>query len=275
MDKDTDKDSTGQDSTVWKGLFEGMVREITGEEDYEFGDLAEKYADADKTSDYKYKFGDITKSIVAELRQTSSKDEKAQELRQRRKKAFEQFQNTFREKDLPIDVVETMFSRLDKVQRVNLIRAVCQLGAEGTVLWGLCTNLCTLFTVSISWIWALQSATPGMSLLLPPDKELWRTFVSKYTGLDLVLSPVYLIARAVMTLVGFRRYHAFVNQLSQTSFVTQHALSERRISIKSIPLQKFIAALLAFFITNIVLSGITAATVIGSITMVFRVCQRI
>lgn len=270
---ENERKSTNREDIIMKRLFEGMVRSVTGETDYEFGELGEKPL-SENNETYKYQFGDITKSILAEI--THSDD--AGQYRDKREQALQQLTGVpLKDKDLPIDMLETIFSRLGKKQRINLILAGCQLGAEGVVLWGLLTNLCTLITAALAWISSLDvvRSAVGVAAAPPPllpfniDKELWRSFAAKYTGFDLVLSPVFLIAKAVLMLFCFRRYHSFVNRLSTTPLVAARGWVRR---YNSAVLQKALAVIAGFFITNIVLSGITSALVFALIGLFFRVC---
>jgi hypothetical protein len=243
-----------------EGILEGFVREITGEADYQLGDLGDK--GSNETSAYRYQFGDITKSIVAEVTKPNKINNSETTPRQ---PTFLPWQNTLREKDLPLEMLEAAFSRLDKNQRINLILAVCQLAAEAVVLWGLATNLCAVITAALSWTLTFHAMSPA-GPILHFEKELWRTFVSKFAGLDLVLSPFYLIAKAIFTLVGFRRFHSFVQLLSTTPLVTKGNLQRYNSHV----LNKAVAVILAFFVTNIIGSAVTAALTFSLIRICFQ-----
>jgi hypothetical protein len=255
-----------------EGILEGFVREITGEADYRLGDLGDKtkagttMSGSNETPVYQYQFGDITKSIVAEITKPNNNNNETTPARQ--PTSLLPWRNTLREKDLPLEMLEAAFSRLDKNQRINLILAMCQLAAEAVVLWGLATNLCTIITASLSWTWTFHAMHPGAMPGFEKD-IIWRTFISKFTGLDLVLGPFFLIAKAIVTLVGFRRFHSFVHRLSTTSLVTKGNLQRYNSHV----LNKAVAVILAFFITNIIGTAMLAALTYSLIKICFQGCR--
>ena len=149
-----------------------------------------------------------------------------------------------------------------------MILAVCQLAAEGVVLWGLITNVCTLLTASLAWTASLFSVPPARAplVLLFIDKELWRTFTAKFLALDLILSPFYLIIKALGTLIVFRKFHDFVFRLSTTWWISNGGWKR----YKSRVLHRCIAVISAFFLINILLSAVVASMTFATISLGFR-----
>ena len=281
-DYDDDDDVTTKTNMLGlEGIVEGLVREITGEAEYQFGDLGDKNNvthHGETTANNWYQLEDITKSIVTRITNHNSYSSSSNNNSKNRNKVtqrlpeFLQWQNSLREKDLPLELLETIFHRLDKNQRINLVLTMCQLAAEAVVLWGLVTNLCTLVTAAVSWILTLHAVQPtlpslGIPMLHHVDKELWRTFVAKYIGLDFILSPFFLIAKAMILLVGFRKFHSFVHALSTTSWVTQGHLQKFHSPV----LNKAVAVILAFFLANIIGSALSTALLFNLINFCFRV----
>ena len=247
--------SNTREGSFFKRALEGSVRQVTGESDYELGLLGE----TEEEEPYVYRFGDITKSVLAELSPTNNETT-----------PLKQWRSTLTKKELPIDVMEKAFQNLDKIQRINLALAVVQLAAEGLVLWGLTTNICTLFTVTVSWIATLSTISPSTVPLVPivgVDKELWRTFTAKYTAVNLVLGPFLFIVKALATLIGFRKYHSWVVRLSTTPWISQRQ-SWRQYN--SVVLNKCIAVITTFFATNIVLTAMAAYLIFIIIGLGFR-----
>ena len=273
----------------FKRALEGAVREVTGETDYVLGDLGERPPPVAKEEEYTYQFGDITKSILAEIQQrqnfwdtsnttTTEKETGQQQQQQQRDQLIQQldvWKNSLIEKDVPINVLGDLFSRLDKNQRINLILTGCQFGAEGVVLWGFVTNICTLWAASLSWAATLRmsvAATGSRTVPLVPffgmEQAVWQTFSSKFVGASLLLNPFFLIVQAIGTLVGFRKYHALVMHLSTSKFITEGKGWGRYYH--STVLNKALAVILAFFLTNIILSAMAAGMVFSTISVIFR-----
>lgn len=263
-DDDVEKDG------FFKGALEGAVKEITGETDYELGELGDQ--EPKMNDPYTYQFGDITKSILAELRRNKNEtkvDERVPTVRQ-----FADWRSSLHEKDLPIELLESFYSRLDKKQRINLILVGCQLAAEGVVLWGLVANLCTLLTAALSWTFSLNQALAMGNAVIPLlpisiEKEVWRSFTAKFMGVYLLLSPFFLIIKAVTTLVGFRKYHSFVVSLSNSRWIA----GGRWKRYKSTVLNRAIAVVAAFFINNVIASALAAGAMFTTIGLLFRLVQ--
>jgi hypothetical protein len=235
---------------------ERAVKEITGEMEYKFGELGKKSND---TETYEYKFGDVSKAVLKEIGFSSTTDNQ-DNTRQPRLQQLEDSVSDWR-KDLPLDLIESFYSRFDRRQRLTLVLTGVQICAEGLVLWGLTTNICTIITANFAWAlslstWSSFATVTSRSAWLPLvpvkiNRDLWRIFVSKLIGLHLVLSPFLFIIRALGTLIGFRRYHFFVNLLSKSQWISEGTRKRAQSPI----LNKALGLIVAFFVTNIFLSA--------------------
>lgn len=275
--KSTDEDTANEVSFLKKAL-EGAVRQISGETEYEIGLLHDRTPQS-----YYYRLGDLTNAILAEFGIGVSRNETLDEPTDTRQRptledmgqsAAVWREETFRSKDLPVDIMEIFFSRLTEKQRVNLILLSYQCGAEAIVLWGLVSNLCTLIAASMAWLATLSSQSllavspiPVLPLLpVCAPQALWRAFVAKYVGFNLVLSPLFLIVRAIGTLVGFRKFHSYVTRFSTTEWIAREPFRKYRSTV----LNKCVALITLFFMLNVVVSALAAGTTFAGIGMCAR-----
>ena len=237
-----------------KKMVEIAVKEISGETEYTFGELGSAPRGDEK---YEYKVGDITKAVLKEIGFQAKPSGGSEPSLQQLEESVSDWK-----KDLPLDLIESFYSRFDRRQRINLALTGVQICAEGVVVWGLMTNVCSLITANVAWASSLSVWNSGLTTPVPRaplfpigvDQELWRIFVSKLIGFHLLLGPLFLIVRALGTLIGFRRYHYFVSRLSKTTWVSKGGKGRRESPI----LNKAVALIAAFFLTNIFLSALVA-----------------
>ena len=123
--------------------------------------------------------------------------------------------------NLPMTLYQEYMTKFTPAQRQVLFVSGFRLAAIALLTWGLWSNLCTAFTVSLSW--AKASSVP-LSLenskgLVPFCKLMWSNnsdaFLRTYSVMRMVLDPLFLLIQGAATVFTVARYERFVGRIEQ------------------------------------------------------------
>ena len=197
------------------GFFEGVVRNLTGDDDYEFGqftkkaiaDLTDKATTAGRelTGDDQYEFGDITKQVVSDLGKGATVAGRAvlgredYEFGDISRSMLSSADRTLSEtrdayfRELPSAVWRQLFAGLNSSEENDLKLAIVQYLALALLSYSLAWNLNCGATIVLAW--ALTSRRTGVSPLY--DGEQWAAFLNVYNTIRLGLEPILLPVRVL------------------------------------------------------------------------------
>ena len=202
--------------------------------------------------DNSYEFGSITRAKLMELED-----------------ALEDWKGL--EKDPWKSLLGRAMKDTDPVQRRNLFLGLVQIGATALLTWGFIANAMTSLALTMAWsstltqyaaTTAAAAAAAGRTIatttplpLVPwgstVTETLWRTWLTKYAVLRLVLDPLFLVIQGGGTLLLFQKYNALVVMLSKNVIAKA---TRQRFPI----LHKLLCLFLAFLIQNVLVSGLMA-----------------
>jgi hypothetical protein len=207
-------------------FFEGAVQSITGDGEYQFGDLSKKalseltgkdFASRDSTE--KYEFGDISKKVVSQAGKVVTGNEKY-EFGDITKGFLSDLDMSLQDwkgqalNELPVGILQQTFGKLERFQQRALIVAIIRWMAIALLAWGLWANLCTSFTVTAaftkaSWV----ESTKGVWNPLRMGSIHQQVFLRTYTLLRIALDPLFLMIQGAGTLLIGLRYQRFLGIL--------------------------------------------------------------
>ena len=205
----------GNMSASATGFFEGVVRNLTGDEDYEFGqytkkaisDLTDKATTTGRamTGDDQYEFGDLTKQVVSDLGKGATVAGRAVLGREDyqfgdiSRSVISSADRTLSEtrdayfRDLPSAIWRQLFDGLNKPQEDDLKVALVQYAALALLSYSLAWNVNCGGTIVLAW--AITSRRTGLSPLY--DGAQWATFLNVYNTIRLGLEPILLPVRVL------------------------------------------------------------------------------
>lgn len=294
VERDDDAQESDTNTNSPKELFETMVQQVTGDNDYHFGDITKKTLSEltghssnttdPEDEDYRYQFGDISKHLVTTVGQkvTGKEDYQFGDITKQTLQGLEhdleewKFQSLT---DLPQSLFQRTLGGMSPAQRREVIVAFVRLAAIGVLAWGVVANICTAGVLSLAWIKtmaethtaAMAAATvaatkKGTVVLAAPDLPIvpffssvdpiiWRSFLAHYTSFQLFSNPILLVVKAGGALLLFLPYIRCIEGI------------EKRLPIqwrrKGPLVSRGVALSLAFIINNLIISGAVGATLMG------------
>jgi hypothetical protein len=249
-------------------FFEGAVQSLTGDGQYQFGDLSKKALSeltgkdfASRNSTEQYEFGDISKKVVSQAGKAVTGDEKYQ-FGDLTKGFLSDWDSSLEDwkgqalNELPVSVLQQTFGKLKKDERQALIVATVRLMAIALLSWGLWANLCTSFTVSAAWTKASWiESTKGVWNPFRMGSMHQQVFLRTYAVLRIWLDPLFLMIQAAGTLLIGLPYQQFLRSIEDRC--VPKWVQEKH------PLLGRVAALGLAFVWNFGVGVFTSGTGIG------------
>ena len=233
-------------ATTPLSFIEGAVQSITGDDDYQFGDLSKKALseltgknltrrsnDENKNeNDYNeetYQFGDITKNLLGKAGKAVSGNENY-EFGDITKGVLKDMDSSLQEwkgqalNELPMVLLQETFGKFDNKDRQALIVAIVRLMAIALLNWILVGNLCTSASITVAWTkasWVEAATNPVSSGLFSWNlfrmgthhQHQQQVFLQTYTLLRIVMDPLFMVLQAAGTVLGIVRYERFVRRI--------------------------------------------------------------
>ena len=233
-------------ATTPLSFIEGAVQSITGDDDYQFGDLSKKALseltgenltrrsndENEIENDYNeetYQFGDITKNLLGKAGKAVSGNENY-EFGDITKGVLKDMDSSLQEwrgqalNELPMVLLQETFGKFDNKDRQALIVAIVRLMAIALLNWILVGNLCTSASITVAWTkasWVEAATNPVSSGLFSWNlfrmgihhHQQQQVFLQTYTLLRIVLDPLFMVLQAAGTVLGIVRYERFVRRI--------------------------------------------------------------
>jgi len=198
--------------------FENIMRGITGDDSYKFGDMTKKAATTASTTvattikdltgkdATDYQFGDITKKAVASLAGKETFDDyqfgdiTSRVLTDADKTIAGWRDDTFN--DLMPQLWQQLVGRLSEQERGDLVVAMVQLIACFLLAFGLVLNLTVGASIAVAWaVSAFSARTSPLA-----SGAAWSSFLTTHGTLRLGLDPLLFPVRALAALFLTRYY---------------------------------------------------------------------
>ena len=180
-----------------KGLVEGVVRTVTDNDEYQFGDLTKGVVrDLTGKDASEYQFGDITKKAVTNF--TGKEDYEFGDISRKVLSDAESSLEALRDayfRDLPNELQRLILGGLPKEQREALISAITSYGSMAVLVWSLVSTTCTAGLVFTAWTRACLRAAP----------DRWASAIGTIPTLRL-LEPALLPVKALLFVLSINRY---------------------------------------------------------------------
>ncbi len=180
-----------------KGLVEGVVRTVTDNDEYQFGDLTKGVVrDLTGKDASEYQFGDITKKAVTNF--TGKEDYEFGDISRKVLSDAESSLEALRDayfRDLPNELQRLILGGLPKEQREALISAITSYGSMAVLVWSLVSTTCTAGLVFTAWTRACLRAAPNR----------WASAIATIPTLRL-LEPALLPVKALLFVLSIHRY---------------------------------------------------------------------
>ena len=180
-----------------KGLVEGVVRTVTDNDEYQFGDLTKGVVrDLTGKDASEYQFGDITKKAVTNF--TGKEDYEFGDISRKVLHDAESSLEALRDayfRDLPNELQRLILGGLPKEQREALISAITSYGSMAVLVWSLVSTTCTAGLVFTAWTRAC--------LLSAPNR--WTQTIATIPTLRL-LEPALLPVKALLFVLSIHRH---------------------------------------------------------------------
>ena len=183
-----------------KGLVEGVVRTVTDNDEYQFGDLTKGVVrDLTGKDASEYQFGDITKKAVTNF--TGKEDYEFGDISRKVLADAESSLEALRDayfRDLPNELQRLILGGLPKEQREALISAITSYGSMAVLVWSLVSTTCTAGLVFTAWTRAClaPAVTPAAR---------WAKTIATIPTLRL-LEPALLPVKALLFVLSIHRY---------------------------------------------------------------------
>ena len=194
-----------------KGLVEGVVRTVTDNDEYQFGDLTKGVVrDLTGKDASEYQFGDITKKAVTNF--TGKEDYEFGDISRKVLADAESSLEALRDayfRDLPNELQRLILGGLPKEQREALISAITSYGSMAVLVWSLVSTACTAGLVFTAWTRACLRAAP----------DRWGSAIAAIPTLRL-LEPALLPVKALLFVLSINRYQ-------RTALSVQRRLPQR------------------------------------------------
>ncbi len=215
-----------------KSLFEGAVRQVTGDDGYEFGDWTRGAIDETKegfeqtvravTGDDDYEFGDWTRGAIEETKDGFEQTVRAvtgdenYEFGDITRKALSDAEGALGDardsyfNELPGAVWQRVMIGLSAEQKRDVIVALCQLSACALLCFSLMNNLSVGMLAAISW--AISARRSGLS---PLADGQWAPYITTLGSLRFVAEPPLLPLRVLLALWLTPSYRALTLKLQR------------------------------------------------------------
>lgn len=205
-------------------FFERAVQSLTGDEDYQFGDISRKTLSDLTNKDLSteaYEFGDISRNFIKQTGKavTGKEDYEFGDITKGFLKDTDATLQSWRGQalnDLPVNLLDQTLKKLTPNERKVLLVALIRWLAIALCAWGLCANLCTSFSVTAAWTKASWvESTRGVWNPFAMGAIHQQVFLRTYAFTRIVMDPFFLLVQGAGTLFLVFPYQRFVRSIEE------------------------------------------------------------